>query len=54
MSSKNALDPIRPGEILREDFLEPLGIALRYHPVEPVVLQTICDPANPACQPPVG
>jgi addiction module HigA family antidote len=28
MSAKNTLDPIRPGEILREDFLEPLGISI--------------------------
>lgn len=28
MSEKNHLDPIRPGEILREDFLEPLGISI--------------------------
>ncbi|MBW2740434.1 MAG: HigA family addiction module antidote protein, partial [Deltaproteobacteria bacterium] len=27
MSTKN-LDPIKPGEILREDFLEPLGISI--------------------------
>ncbi|MDP2800131.1 MAG: HigA family addiction module antitoxin [Deltaproteobacteria bacterium] len=28
MSTKNILDPINPGEILREDFLEPLGISI--------------------------
>lgn len=28
MSSKKLLDPIKPGEILREDFLEPLGISI--------------------------
>jgi antitoxin HigA-1 len=28
MSSKITLDPIKPGEILREDFLEPLGISI--------------------------
>jgi len=28
MSAKNTLDPIRPGEVLREDFLEPLGISI--------------------------
>jgi addiction module HigA family antidote len=28
MSSRNTLDPIKPGEILREDFLEPLGISI--------------------------
>lgn len=26
--NKNILDPITPGEILREDFLEPLGISI--------------------------
>lgn len=28
MSKNNILDPIYPGEILREDFLEPLGISI--------------------------
>jgi len=28
MNSKITLDPIKPGEILREDFLEPLGISI--------------------------
>jgi len=28
MSDKDALDPITPGEILREDFMEPLGISM--------------------------
>ena len=28
MIKKNILDPINPGEILREDFLEPLGISI--------------------------
>jgi len=28
MSTKSILDPINPGEILREDFLEPLGISI--------------------------
>jgi len=28
MSAKKLLDPIRPGEILREDFMEPLGICI--------------------------
>ena len=28
MSTKKELDPIKPGEILREDFLEPLGISI--------------------------
>ena len=28
MSSKKLLDPITPGEILREDFMEPLGISI--------------------------
>lgn len=28
MSTKKNLDPIKPGEILREDFLEPLGISI--------------------------
>lgn len=28
MSPKKTLDPIIPGEILREDFLEPLGISI--------------------------
>ncbi|MDY6823717.1 MAG: HigA family addiction module antitoxin [Thermodesulfobacteriota bacterium] len=28
MSKNNFLDPITPGEILREDFLAPLGISL--------------------------
>jgi len=28
MSTKKLLDPIRPGEILREDFMEPLGISI--------------------------
>ena len=28
MSIKKILDPIKPGEILREDFLEPLGISI--------------------------
>lgn len=28
MSSKKLLDPIKPGEILQEDFLEPLGISI--------------------------
>ncbi len=28
MSTKKILDPIMPGEILREDFLEPLGISI--------------------------
>jgi addiction module HigA family antidote len=28
MSAKKELDPIKPGEILREDFLEPLGISI--------------------------
>jgi len=28
MSTKELLDPITPGEILREDFMEPLGISI--------------------------
>ena len=28
MSSRNILNRIKPGEILREDFLEPLGISI--------------------------
>jgi len=28
MTNKKELDPIYPGEILREDFLEPLGISI--------------------------
>ncbi|MBI4773836.1 MAG: HigA family addiction module antidote protein [Deltaproteobacteria bacterium] len=28
MSIKDLLDPITPGEILREDFMEPLGISI--------------------------
>ncbi len=28
MSNKDFLDPIRPGEILREDFMGPLGISM--------------------------
>ncbi|RJP85217.1 MAG: addiction module antidote protein, HigA family [Desulfobacteraceae bacterium] len=28
MSEKNFLDPITPGEILREDFMEPMGISM--------------------------
>ena len=28
MNTKKFLDPIRPGEILREDFMEPLGISI--------------------------
>ena len=28
MATKRNLDPISPGEILREDFLEPLGISI--------------------------
>ena len=28
MSTKNFLDPIMPGEILREDFMEPLGLSI--------------------------
>jgi antitoxin HigA-1 len=28
MSKDDILDPISPGEILREDFLEPLGISI--------------------------
>jgi len=28
MIKNNILDPINPGEILREDFLEPLGISI--------------------------
>jgi len=28
MNSKAFLDPITPGEILREDFMEPLGISI--------------------------
>src|SRR3990172_5866213 len=28
MSTKKFLDPITPGEILREDFMEPLGITI--------------------------
>ena len=28
MSKNDILDPIYPGEILREDFLEPLGISI--------------------------
>ena len=28
MEKNKALDPITPGEILREDFLEPLGISI--------------------------
>ncbi len=26
--SKNLLDPITPGEILREDFMEPMGLSI--------------------------
>jgi hypothetical protein len=37
MSKKDFLDPITPGEILREDFMEPMGIGmnkiLKSHPV---------------------
>lgn len=28
MSNKEFLDPIMPGEILREDFMEPMGISM--------------------------
>ncbi len=28
MSAEKLLDPITPGEILREDFMEPLGISI--------------------------
>ena len=28
MSDKDFLDPITPGEILREDFMEPMGISI--------------------------
>lgn len=28
MGTKELLDPITPGEILREDFMEPLGISI--------------------------
>ena len=28
MSKNDILEPINPGEILREDFLEPLGISI--------------------------
>ena len=28
MSTEKLLDPITPGEILREDFMEPLGISI--------------------------
>ena len=28
MTANKSLDPISPGEILREDFLEPLGISI--------------------------
>ncbi len=28
MSNKNLLDPITPGEILREDFMEPMDISI--------------------------
>jgi addiction module HigA family antidote len=28
MGTKKPLDPITPGEILREDFMEPLGISI--------------------------
>ena len=28
MGTKQYLDPIKPGEILREDFLKPLGISI--------------------------
>jgi addiction module HigA family antidote len=28
MNKNNSLEPISPGEILREDFLEPLGISI--------------------------
>jgi addiction module HigA family antidote len=28
MSKDNILEPISPGEVLREDFLEPLGISI--------------------------
>ena len=28
MRTKDLLDPITPGEILREDFMEPLGISI--------------------------
>ncbi|PIP42372.1 MAG: addiction module antidote protein, HigA family [Desulfobacterales bacterium CG23_combo_of_CG06-09_8_20_14_all_51_8] len=30
MSSKDFLDPIMPGEILREDFMEPMGISMNH------------------------
>ena len=28
MSDKKILDPITPGEILREDFMQPLGLSI--------------------------
>jgi len=28
MNTKNLLDPITPGEILREDFMEPMGLSI--------------------------
>ena len=28
MSSKDLLEPVTPGEILREDFMEPMGISI--------------------------
>ena len=28
MSNKDFLDPITPGEVLREDFMEPMGISM--------------------------
>jgi len=30
MSHHNLLEPIPPGEILREDFMEPLGISINH------------------------
>ena len=40
MSVKKLLDPITPGEVLREDFMEPLGISINQ------LSRDLCVPPN--------
>jgi len=40
MSTKKLLDPITPGEILREDFMKPLGISINQ------LSRDLCVPPN--------
>lgn len=46
VKKQNRLEPINPGEILREDFLEPMGISINQLPRSGRVQRKACGLQN--------